>query len=91
MPEVWPECELPMLAFKELSASRPLGMGGVGYIPAAEVAAWGGMYGVDDLPTLWRHVHALDLVYVADYSEKAKRDHDQRQQQRPGARQPGES
>ena len=90
MPELWVECGLAMQCFRELSASRSSGMGTLGYIPAAEVAAWGAMYAVEDVATLWRHVHALDLVYVADHNEQARRDNDKRSQQRPGPVAPGQ-
>lgn len=81
MPILDDECRLYMDAFRELTTSRPVHMGGMGYIPAQEVAAWGAIHGVRDLVTLWRHVHALDTAYVADAAEKAKRESEQQDKQ----------
>lgn len=72
-PELWPECALYMQAFRELSASRPLGFGTLGYIPAQEVESWGRIYGIEDVETLWRHVHAMDMAYVQDWKDKQER------------------
>lgn len=84
-PDLWPDCELYMQAFRELALSRPLGMGAIGYIAVSEVVAWGRMAGVEDLETLWRHVHALDAVYVQDFTDAQARDADRNQKQRPGS------
>jgi hypothetical protein len=83
MPELWPECELYTEAFRDLALTRPLGMGAIGHIPVTEVLAWGHMTGVDDLETLWRHVHALDAVYVRHFMDEQARDaaHAKRQRQ----------
>lgn len=54
-------------AFQLLTASRPLGMGGVGPIPLTEIEAYCRMYQVDDLDEreqLVTMIRALDSVYL---------------------------
>jgi hypothetical protein len=82
MPELWADCELYMEAFRDLALARPLGMGAIGFIPVSEVIAWGMVAGVKDLETLWRHVHALDVVYVADFTEQQAKNADRAAKQR---------
>lgn len=74
MPEAWEEVAWILTAFAELSASRPIGFGSIGFIPIVEVAAWADANGVEDVAMLIRHVRALDAVYVDHWTEKQKRD-----------------
>jgi hypothetical protein len=57
--------------------------GGMGFIGAQEVLAWGRLHEVADLQTLWRHVHAIDLAYVADWNEKQSREAGHQHQRAP--------
>jgi len=82
MPEAWPEVAWVLEAFGELSASRPMGMGAIGFIPIVEVATWAAINGVEDAATLARHIRALDAVYVADWAERQKSDADRRKNER---------
>jgi hypothetical protein len=79
MPELWPECAWYLEAFKELTWSRPLGMSSLGYIPVGEIVAWAAANAVEDVPTLIRHVRALDALYVADWTERQKRESERRE------------
>jgi len=88
MPEVWPEVAWVLEAFGALSVSRPITMGGIGFIPITEIVAWADINGVEDAATLVRHIRALDAVYVADWAERQKRDASRRKNERgdvPGA------
>ena len=91
-PELWPECAIYMQAFRELSVSRPIGFGAIGYIPAAEVDAWARIYAIEDTETLWRHVHAVDMAYVKEWRDRQERERerpDQPVDQRNPAARPG--
>ncbi len=86
MPELWPEVAWYLDAFKELSWSRPVGFGSIGYVPVVEIVAWADANGVQDVPTLIRHVRALDIVYVAEQVERQKRDAHRAKDQREADR-----
>lgn len=86
MPELWPEIAWYLEAFNELTVYRPVGMGSIGYIPATEIVAWAAASGVEDVPTLIRHIRALDAVYVAEWVERQKRDADRTKEQREAGR-----
>lgn len=57
-------------------------MASLGYVDIRSVTEWGRINGVPDLGRLWRMVFALDLAFVNHMSEEAKRDRDQRRNQR---------
>lgn len=86
MPQLWPECAWYLEAFYQLSGSRQLGMGTIGYIPIVEIAAWAAIHGVDDTATLVRYVRALDVVYINEWVERQKRDADRAKNQRQADR-----
>lgn len=90
MPELWPDLAWYLEAFNELKWDRAVGFGAIGYIPTPAIVRWGEANGIEDLALLVRHLHALDIVYVADCVEKQKRDADRAQKQREGAGGAGE-
>lgn len=82
-PELWPENVLYMRAFLDLSCRRPWwGMGSPGMVPVSEIESWCRVNGVTDAPRMVQMVAAADVVFVQHINDKAKRDRDQRQQQR---------
>lgn len=84
MPELWPECEAYLQSFFDLSPTRPVSMGAIGFIPLAEVVAYAAIAEIEDVMTLFRHVRALDQVFVAVWREERERDE---QSRRPHQRQ----
>lgn len=81
-PELWPENEEAYEAFATLSSSRQMGMMALGYIPLSEVWAYAQMHEVGDAALLARKIRAADHVWVEWMNSEAKRDRDQRRQQR---------
>ena len=62
-------------AFHTLSASRPVGLGGVGPIPLTELAAYLNLFGVhdyDEREAFIKMIQALDSVYLKHMHEKAE-------------------
>lgn len=61
-------------AFQMLSASRPVGMGGVGAIPLSEIAVYLDLFEVHDFDERDAYItmiQALDSVYLKHMAQKA--------------------
>lgn len=61
-------------AFQVLSASRPIGMGGVGAIPVSEMMAYFGLAEVldpDERDTYVKMIQALDSTYLKHVNTKS--------------------
>ena len=83
MPELWPECAPYLEAFFALSPARPFSMGAIGYIPIGEMVAYATLAGIEDVETLFRHVRALDGVFVAHWHAERERNANRRPHERP--------
>ena len=61
-----------LIAFHQLSPSRPVGFG-MGAIPVSEIHAYCDLFDVDEVETFFYLIRALDAVYLGHMAKTSRR------------------
>ena len=87
---VWPHLEFYQKAFLDLSPSRPVGMGGEGYIPISEMLAYCEMMDVspEQRPEFLELVRQMDYTFMEERRNKRDAEEAEKEAQAKAAKAP---